>query len=193
MCALAILFPFLRPTDAPRTNPLESAQFTRLTDFEGAELDPSISADGKFVAFLSDRDGPVDVWVTQVGTGEFRNLTAGRVPDLLNELVRNVGFSADGSRIWFRTAGANGRHDTWIMPIIGGTARPFLDRAVGAVWAPDGGRLAYHEYTPGDPMFIADRDGGNGRKIFVDRPGYHTHFLTWAPDGRFLYFARDCR
>jgi Tol biopolymer transport system component len=188
--ALAVLFPFLPPSDAPRANPLENAQFTRLTDFEGAELDPSISPDGRFVVFLSDRDGPVDVWVTQVGTGEFRNLTAGRVPDLLNELVRNVGFSADGSRIWFRVASANRRHDTWIMPTIGGTARPFLDRAVSAAWAKDGSRLAYHEYTPGDPMFVADRDGGNGRKIFVDRPGYHAHFLTWAPNGGFLYFAR---
>jgi Tol biopolymer transport system component len=190
VCAIALVSPFLRPRDSPSANPLESAQFTRLTDFEGTELDPSISADGRFVAFLSDRDGPVDVWLTQVGTGEFRNLTAGRVPDLLNELVRNVGFSADGSRIWFRVAGANGRHDTWVMPTMGGTARPFLDRAVGAVWAEDGGQVAYHEYTPGDPMFIADRDGSNGRKIFVDRPGYHTHFLTWAPDSRFLYFAR---
>ena len=188
--ALAILFPFLRPTDTAGVNPLENAQFTRLTDFEGAELDPSISPDGRFVVFLSDRDGPVDVWVTQVGTGEFRNLTAGRVPDLLNELVRNVGFSADGSRIWFRVASANGRHDTWIMPTIGGTARPFLDRAVGAAWAQDGSRLVYHEFTPGDPMFVTDRDGGNGRKIFVDQPGFHTHFLTWALDGRFLYFAR---
>src|SRR5206468_544458 len=36
------------------TNPLANAQFTRLTDFEGAEFDAAISADGKFVAFKSD-------------------------------------------------------------------------------------------------------------------------------------------
>ena len=32
----------------------------------------AVSRDGHFVAFLSDRDGsPPDVWVTQVGSGEF--------------------------------------------------------------------------------------------------------------------------
>ena len=36
-------------------NPLSSAQFARLTDFEGAETNPAISPDGKFVAFISDR------------------------------------------------------------------------------------------------------------------------------------------
>jgi eukaryotic-like serine/threonine-protein kinase len=58
-------------------NPLAEAQFTRLTDWEGSELDAAISGDGKFVAFLSDRDGPFDAWVGQIGSGEFLNLTKG--------------------------------------------------------------------------------------------------------------------
>ena len=36
------------------------------------EVDASISSDGKFVAFLADRDGPFDAWVGQVGS-EFLN------------------------------------------------------------------------------------------------------------------------
>ena len=43
-------------------NPLENAQFTRFTDFEGAKMDGAISSDGKFVAFISDRDGVFDIW-----------------------------------------------------------------------------------------------------------------------------------
>ena len=34
---------------------------------EGAEISP----DGKFVAFLADRDGEFDLWLSQVGTGRF--------------------------------------------------------------------------------------------------------------------------
>jgi len=37
----------------------------------------AVSRDGHFVAFLSDRDGQMDVWVTQAGSGEFHNLTRG--------------------------------------------------------------------------------------------------------------------
>ena len=58
-----------RGTAGALDNPFANAQFTRLTDFEGAELDAAISPDSKFVAFLSDRDGPFGVWLTQVSTG----------------------------------------------------------------------------------------------------------------------------
>jgi serine/threonine protein kinase len=43
-------------------NPLSDAHFARLTDFEGAETNPAISPDGKFVAFISDRRGTFDIW-----------------------------------------------------------------------------------------------------------------------------------
>ena len=46
-------------------NPLANAQFTRFTDFSGSEQDAAISPDGRFVAFLSDRDGAFDAWVSQ--------------------------------------------------------------------------------------------------------------------------------
>jgi Tol biopolymer transport system component len=49
--------------------------------------------------------------------------------------------------------------------------------------------LAYHETVPGDPIYIADADGGNPRRVFIADVGVHSHHLTWSPDGRFLYFS----
>jgi hypothetical protein len=69
-------------------NPLDGATLTRLTDFEGAEHHAAISRDGKFVAFLSDRDGTWDAWLSQVGAGESHNLTKGRVLELRNPGTR---------------------------------------------------------------------------------------------------------
>ncbi|HYR91899.1 MAG TPA: protein kinase [Terriglobia bacterium] len=80
-------------------NPLVNAQFTPLTDFPESERSAAISRDGKFVAFISDRDGPFDVWAGQIGTGEFQNVTQGRAPDIGNPRVRNLGFSPDGSQL----------------------------------------------------------------------------------------------
>src|ERR1700730_775018 len=57
-----------RPTVVPN-NPLANATFTRFTNFEGSEHAPAVSPDGKWVAFRADRDGPFDVWLSQVGTG----------------------------------------------------------------------------------------------------------------------------
>jgi len=58
-------------------NPLADARPVRLTDFEGEEVDAAISPDGKFMVFLSNRDGPLDVFVSQIGSGVFTNLTKG--------------------------------------------------------------------------------------------------------------------
>jgi Tol biopolymer transport system component len=169
-------------------NPLADARYTRFTDWEGSELDAAISPDGKFVAFLSDRDGPFDAWVGQVGSGEFLNLTKGRYPELVNPVVRNVGFSDDGAHVWLRIL-EGGKTSVWLVPTIGGTPRPFLPDAVQAVWSPDRSQVLYHSARPGDPIFIADRNGGNAKQIFIDKPGIHNHYPTWSPDGRFVYFV----
>jgi len=180
-----------RSADALWKNPLSGARFTRLTDWEGSELDAAISPDGKFAVFLSDRDGPFDVWVTQFGN-EFVNLSKGRFPSLLLDLVRNVAFAETDSHVVMRvgqnpTVGT--AEDTWTIPTIGGEARPFLPKGVEIDWSRDRARTAYHTGDPGDPLFIADRTGGNGVKIYVDKPGIHNHYPTWSPDGRYVYFV----
>src|SRR6266852_6521857 len=58
-------------------NPIADARFQTVTDFGGVEQAAAVSRDGHFVAFLSDRDGQTDVWVTQAGSGQFHNLTRG--------------------------------------------------------------------------------------------------------------------
>lgn len=74
-------------------NPLKGARFRLVTDFEGTEQAGAISRDGKFIAFLADQDGPVDVWVTQVGTSQFHNLTRSTIRELTNPSVRTISFS----------------------------------------------------------------------------------------------------
>ena len=69
-------------------NPIAGARFQDVTDFDGTEQAAAVSRDGQFVAFLSDRDGNRDVWVTQVGSGQFHNLTRGSAPELVNPSVR---------------------------------------------------------------------------------------------------------
>jgi serine/threonine protein kinase/Tol biopolymer transport system component len=174
----------VRPITAPG-NPLEKAHFTRVTDFESVEA--AISPDGRFVAFLSDHDGPYDVWLTQVGTGHLINLTQGNAGPLPGPL-RNVGFSGDGSEIWI--GGGDVGMRLRMMPLTGGTPRNFLGEEVANLaWSPDGERIVYHTFAKGDPMFVVDRTGANARRIFGEEPGIHNHFPVWSPDGRWIYFV----
>jgi serine/threonine protein kinase len=165
------------------------ARIERVTDFQGSEVDAAISPNGQFAAFLADRDSVFDAFVTRIGSGRFTNLTSGRFPQLFNEDVRNVGFSADDAHVWIRVADITSPASVTMLPTLGGEARPFLPTAVMVVWSPDGSRLAYHETTPGDPIFVADGNGKNAVRIFLADPGVHSHHLVWSADARYLYFS----
>jgi Tol biopolymer transport system component len=193
----------IRWSDEVWENPLANAHIERVTDFPGIETDAAISSDGKFIVFVSDREGPFDVWLNQVGSGQIVNLTKGRFSQSQENRTigitadsGSVGFSSDASHVWLRVnrtpEAGQGTYDTWgmfLMPTVGGAPRPFIDRAVHVAWSPDGQRIAYHEGTPGDPTFISDRYGSNPRQIFVEKPGVHCHHHVWSPDGRYLYFV----
>ena len=165
------------------------ARFQPLTDFEGIEQAAALSRDGRFVAFQSDRDGRMDVWVTQLGTGRFTNLTRGTALELVNPSVRTLGFSPDGSQVtfWGRRPAGSGRPEIsiWATPLLGGPARPYLEGAAEYDWSPDGERLVFHTPAPGDPMFVRGAaPDAEPRQIFSAPAGLHSHFLVWSPDGR---------
>ncbi len=175
-------------------HPLERARFQRLTNFDGNEQAAAISPDGRFVAFQSDRDGPVDIWVTQVGTRQFLNLTHGSAPEIFNPSVRTLDFSPDGTLVtfWQRGARASGQPEIniWAVPLLGGAPRPYLEGVAEHDWSRDGTRLVYHTPGPGDPMFVRESGSGSDLRIFSAPVGLHSHFLLWAPDQSFIYFVQ---
>ena len=181
----------LRKLDYFWSSPMTEARITRLTDFEGDELDAAISQDGKFVAFLSDRDGPLDAWVTQIGTGNFTNLTKGRFHALLDEVAFGIGFSGDGTHLWVRGEGdSTNSNGISMLPILGGPPRRLLT-AVNVAWSPDGMHIAYFKGgQKGDTIFQAESDGSSARRIFTAGPSEHSHYLVWSPDGLYIYFVR---
>ncbi len=174
-------------------NPLADARPVRLTDFEGEEVDAAISPDGRFMVFLSNRDGPLDVFVSQIGSGAFTNLTKGEFRPPTWAIVRQTGFSGDGEQVWFsqyQQPGSSIDRSTLIGPTMGGIPKLFIDHGGNPTWSPDGKTLAYYTPDPGDPIFIADRNANNPQKIFTAEPGVHCHFLIWSLDGRFIYFVK---
>jgi Tol biopolymer transport system component/DNA-binding winged helix-turn-helix (wHTH) protein len=175
---------------APIVNPIAGARFTRLTDFPGDETSAAISPDGKFVTFVSRREDSLDMWLSQIGTGRFQNLTMGDFLTGNSRLSREGGFTGDGTEIWLRGPPPDTQRMR-LLPLMGGAPRPFLDNLANNVdWSPDGAHIVYQSIEPGDPLYIADRDGTNARQVYIDRPGMHNHFPTWSTDGRWIYFVK---
>ena len=176
-------------------NPIAGAPVQRVTDWDGAAQAAALSRDGQFLAFLSDREGRTDVWITQVGSGQFHNLTHGSAPELINPAVRLLGFSPDGSLVtfWVRRQDESGGTNIgiWAVPTLGGQPRPYLEGAAELDWSPDGSRVAYHTTDPGDPLFTSSgARTPQDRPIFAASTGLHCHFPVWAPDAAFIYFAK---
>jgi len=174
-------------------NPIADARFQRVTDFEGLAEATALSHDGRLLAFLSDRDGHIDVWVTQVGSGQFHNLTMGSAPELVNPSIRSLGFTPDGSFVtfWIRRQNAgNGDISIWSVPTLGGEPRPYLEGAAELDWSNDGSRLAYHTPGPGDPLFVSNGiPTSPGQPIFKAEAGLHSHFPAWSPDNKYIYLV----
>jgi hypothetical protein len=155
-------------------NPIAGAAYQPVTGFDGRNEAAAVSRDGQFVAFLSDRGGRTDVWVTQFGSGQFHNLTKDVDGELINPSIRTLGFSPDGALVtfWLRNRSGPPGEDIsiWAVPTLGGQPRPYLEGVAEAAWSPDGKRLAYHTPGAGDPGCRGNAAVGRRRRSHHRRP-----------------------
>ena len=182
-----------RKTESPG-NPLANARFSRLSGFEGVGRAAAISRDGKFVALLANREGRNDIWVSEIGSGNYRNLTRSEQREFTAPReIRVLGFSADSSlvSIWTRSADGSRAEDVNILavPTGGGPLRLYLPEVAEFDWSRDGRKLVFHPAAPGDPMFVRE-PGRADRRIYLAPAGVHCHFPIWSPDDAFIYFVR---
>jgi serine/threonine protein kinase/dipeptidyl aminopeptidase/acylaminoacyl peptidase len=167
----------------------------RLTSGPSQEFGAAISPDGKWVAYLSNARGPMDVWVKFLAGGEAANLTekAGLEVQSRSD-IGGLDISPDGSLIAFDASATLGSlssdYDSWVVPApLGGTPRRLVERGRSVRWSPDGKRIVYVRAgsSRGDGLVVADADGGNPREILKPRGGLHSHSPAWSSDGRFVY------
>ena len=198
--ALAAVIAYRTVTPLPEAHgqlwlePLARARILRLTDFAGTEQAAAISRDGRFAAFLAARDGRLDVWLTEIGANGYRNLTEGKFQQLQNPEIRSIGFSPDGSLVTFWTREGDGSRSQDVNVVAARTAdgqlQQYLPETAEFDWSPDGKTLVFHTTAPGDPLFVRTANNPNAQQIYSAAPGGHCHFLTWSPDGEFIYFVR---
>ncbi len=115
--------------------PLEGT-FAPATSEPGREFFPSLSPDGRRLAYAGRDRGHWDVYVRGSAGEGARNLTA----DWQGDDVQPA-FSPDGRRIAFRSSRAGG--GLFVMDAAGGEARRVLDRGWNPSWSPDGREIAF--------------------------------------------------
>jgi Tol biopolymer transport system component len=172
---------FLARRAAPAV-PAEPPSVHSLT-YSGSSWAPSISPDGKTLAFTSDRDGTARIWLQQLATGEEAALTsAGIRPEI----------APDSASLLFENDGGIFR-----VPLIGGAPRKIAGGALPA-WSPDGAEIAFVAGSgKGIGIFRIAAQGGQ-RRLIAEEPEFGGGAavdagLRWSPDGARLAYVRSGR
>jgi len=157
-------------------------RFSAVTNFPGAEAQPSLSPDGRSVAFVSNRDGHYDIYVGLITGGSLVRIT--NDPNL----KARPRWSPDGTKIAYSRLNESGLWDIWEVPALGGTPRRLILNAMDPAWSADGRSLAYANNSTGS-IWIADSSGQNARALTQPQLPWVEFDPSFSPDGRRLAFV----
>jgi Tol biopolymer transport system component len=153
----------------------------QLTLSPGLELDPALSPDGKFVAFVAGPLSRTRLYVRQVDGGTPVAITSEKAG-----FARMPRWSPDGQRLVFSS-----ERGIELIPAFGGVARLLVPLPHGtwldAGWSPDGQSIVYSLL---DSVFTQPVNGGTSRA--VGRIA-EAHSCAWSPDGRWIACASGNR
>jgi DNA-binding winged helix-turn-helix (wHTH) protein/Tol biopolymer transport system component len=137
-------------------------ELVKLTEGTGLTTDPTVSADGKLLAYASDRGSGrnLNVWIQQlVPGGNAVQLTHGDVDE------SEPAFSPDGSKIVFRSEKDGG--GLFVISAIGGEAIRLTSSGRNPRFSPDGRLVAYWLDASGT-LYIIPAQGGEPRRVGSD-------------------------
>ena len=166
------------------------ATLRRLTADKGLTTDAAISADGKFVAYASDRadSSNLDIWVQQIGGGSAVRLTDDPADD------HDPSISPDGSQVAFRSE-RNGA-GVYVVPVLGGDARLLISKGRHPRFSPDGQMLMYsvgggNSIGSYNELFVQRLSGGAPIQIGAGCAAYPSS-AVWSPDSSRVLFDGTC-
>ena len=157
---------------------LPRGELRPLTADDATDIKPSLSGDGRRLAFISNRNGNDDVWARDLETGQEKALTA--TPATETHPV----VSPDGSLVAYFTLPDG---PLYLVPFRGGIPEKLCDDCGRPMdWSPDVKRITYWHGTPirYSTIDVATRE----KKLLVQHPKYEIHTARYSRDGRWITF-----
>ena len=184
--------------------PIAGGEAKPITSGMAFDSQPSVSPDGKLIAFLSDRDGSENLWVCKVDGSEPKQLSKDTQGDF-----ESPSWTPDGEYVLVSRRQANTLHEVWMYHIQGGSGVQVTKssptatttpqqrvRALGVVASPDGkyfyyarrtGSFSYNVTFPLWQVVRRDRTTGD-EDVITSAPGSAFRPIV-SPDGAKLVFG----
>jgi tricorn protease len=169
------------------TVPIEKGPVRNLTDSSGVhEKWPDWSPDGSKIAYVSDKSGEEEIWVSpQDGVGPAEQLTTGG-----KAMRYRPRWSPDGKSIVFSDKDGG----LFLLTVADRQLKEIAHDKRGGIfdytWSPRGNLLAFsmNEANGFSALYIATPDGQLHR---ASDENFNSREPVWDPDGNYLYFFAD--
>ena len=154
-------------------------------DMASRSQNPKWSADGRNIAFISDKSGRDEIWVSD---GEGKNLK--KITDLDNEKVQLL-WTPDSKALLYTTADKRLYSYSVADARTSVVASDTIGRIQSVSVSPDSKWVAFtkQDRTLRAHVYIAPITGGDERHVSDDSLLYSENNAVWTADGRYLVFT----
>jgi Tol biopolymer transport system component/DNA-binding winged helix-turn-helix (wHTH) protein len=163
----------------------DGSERKQLTSDASAEISPKLSADGRFLIFMSNRTGQMDVWRSDANGTNTKQLT-------INGNVKDSIISPDGNMVFYLVQDSESMVETlWRVSVNGENPVKLTDRTTRSPRvSPDGKTIACYISNPETrAMMLALVSAETGEILKYPPTPQHDDipFLDWSKDGKNLF------
>jgi serine/threonine protein kinase len=175
----------------------EAASFSQMTispiTSTGNIHSATISADGKWVAYVADEKGSHGIWIRQLATGSTAQVELGSPGE-----IEGLNFSLDGNYLYFvKQDESVGVGSLFQAPSLGGAPRQVIVDVDSPIsFSPNGKRFVFvrqSNKTKTSYLMLANSDGTGEQilEVLTNPPRFSDNGPAWSPDGKRIAVADD--